>query len=226
MATTDAFDPAAEAQRIAFDRTGKGEKILLLSGFPQTRRSWNKMIPLLSPHFETIAADLPSFGDSGVLPVPATTDNAARVFHEFVAGLGVPLHVVAHDFGAWVAYSWALLFPADFRTLTLIDAGIPGVTLTNDVQLDWQAVRTDGCTKLDVRIVLRTDDGALIVMTYQALRHEPPNVMDKLEKGELVDPASYYFRMTPLFATSAQKYDWINRIKWVSPSLTQPKPLP
>jgi pimeloyl-ACP methyl ester carboxylesterase len=42
---------------------------------------------------------------------------------------------VAHDFGAWVAYSWALLFPQDFRSLTLIDAGIPGVTLTEDVQL-------------------------------------------------------------------------------------------
>ena len=43
--------------------------------------------------------------------------------------------MVAHDFGAWVAYSWALLFPNDFKTLTLIDAGIPGVTLTNDIQL-------------------------------------------------------------------------------------------
>ena len=36
---------------------------------------------------------------------------------------------------AWVAFSWALLFPGDFRTLTLIDAGIPGITLSNDIQL-------------------------------------------------------------------------------------------
>jgi pimeloyl-ACP methyl ester carboxylesterase len=49
--------------------------------------------------------------------------------------LGTPLNVVAHDFGAWIAYSWALLFQQDFKSLTLIDAGIPGVTLTNDVQL-------------------------------------------------------------------------------------------
>ena len=34
-----------------------------------------------------------------------------------------------------MAYSWALLFPEDFRSLTLIDAGIPGVTLTEDIQL-------------------------------------------------------------------------------------------
>jgi pimeloyl-ACP methyl ester carboxylesterase len=131
-----AFDPKAEAKRIAFERSGNGENVLLISGFPQTRRSWNKIVPLLSTNFRTVAADLPSFGDSGLLSAPATTENAGRIFHEFAAAnLGTPLHVVAHDFGAWVAYSWALLFPDDFKSLTLIDAGIPGVTLTEDVQL-------------------------------------------------------------------------------------------
>jgi|HubBroStandDraft_4_1064222.scaffolds.fasta_scaffold00498_3 pimeloyl-ACP methyl ester carboxylesterase len=129
------LDARAEAKKIAFDRVGKGEKVLLLSGFPQTRRSWNKVTPLLSADFEMIPADLPSFGDSGILQAPATTENAGRVFHEFVASLRPPLRVVAHDFGAWVAYSWALLFPGDFKSLTLIDAGIPGVTLTNEIEL-------------------------------------------------------------------------------------------
>jgi pimeloyl-ACP methyl ester carboxylesterase len=124
-----------EAKRIAFDRSGNGDKVLLISGFPQTRRSWGKLVPLLSQKFEAISADLPSFGDSGILEAPATTENAGRIFHEFVAGLGTPLHVVAHDFGAWVAYSWALLFKDDFKSLTLIDAGIPGVTLLNDIEL-------------------------------------------------------------------------------------------
>jgi pimeloyl-ACP methyl ester carboxylesterase len=130
-----AFDPKAEAKRIAFDRTGTGENVLLISGFPQTRHSWNKIVPLLSKEYRTVAADLPSFGDSGILAAPATTENAGRIFHEFVAGVGAPLHVVAHDFGAWVAYTWALLFPDDFKSLTLIDAGIPGVTLAEDIQL-------------------------------------------------------------------------------------------
>jgi pimeloyl-ACP methyl ester carboxylesterase len=143
IATTDSpstsgsplLDAKGEAKKIAFDRIGYGDKVLLISGFPQTRRSWNRLIPLLSAKFETIPADLPSFGDSGILSAPASTENVARVFHEFVAGLGAPLDVVAHDFGAWVAYSWALLFPEDFKSLTLIEAGIPGITLTNDIQL-------------------------------------------------------------------------------------------
>jgi pimeloyl-ACP methyl ester carboxylesterase len=139
------LDASREAKKIAFDRIGKGEKVLLISGFPQTRRSWNKVIPLLSADFETIPADLPSFGDSAILEAPATTENAGRVFHEFVSGIGAPLHVVAHDFGAWVAYSWALLFPGDFKSLTLIDAGIPGVTLGEEVKVSdyfkkWQFI--------------------------------------------------------------------------------------
>jgi pimeloyl-ACP methyl ester carboxylesterase len=90
---------------------------------------------LLAEKYATIPADLPSFGESGILSAPATTENVARVFHQFVANMGPPIHVVAHDFGAWVAYSWALLFKDDFKSLTLIDAGIPGVTLTNEIQL-------------------------------------------------------------------------------------------
>jgi pimeloyl-ACP methyl ester carboxylesterase len=129
------LDAMAEAKKIAFERSGGGGKVLLISGFPQTRQSWNRLIPLLSKKFETIPADLPSFGDSGFLAAPATTENVAKVFHAFVGGVGAPLHVVAHDFGAWVAYSWALQFPTDFKSLTLIDAGIPGVTLVNDIQL-------------------------------------------------------------------------------------------
>jgi hypothetical protein len=77
---------------------------------------------------------------------------------------------------------------------------------------DWQSLRTDSCIKLDVRLLLKTTDGALIVMTYTCLRAGPPGIIEKLEKGELVDPGSYYFRMTPIFETAAPQYDWINRI--------------
>jgi hypothetical protein len=63
-----------------------------------------------------------------------------------------------------------------------------------------------------IRLVLKTTDDALICMTNQGVRHGPPDVVDRIEKGEVVDPTSYYFRTNPLFGTSAPKYDWINRI--------------
>jgi hypothetical protein len=77
---------------------------------------------------------------------------------------------------------------------------------------DWQTVRQDGATTLDVRLVLKTRDDALILMTYRGLRHGPPDVVARLEKGETVDAASYYFRTNPLFETAAAQYDWLNRI--------------
>jgi hypothetical protein len=105
--------------------------------------------------------------------------------------------------------------PNAFRRIGVIQGGsFEGDRLSGEVVSgnDWQAVRADSCIKLDVRLVLRTIDGALIVMTYQCLRAGPPSVIEKLDKGEGVDPTSYYFRMNPMFETSAPKYDWMNRI--------------
>jgi hypothetical protein len=77
---------------------------------------------------------------------------------------------------------------------------------------DWQAVRTDGSTTLDVRLVLKTKDDALIAMTYCGVRHGPADVIKRIERGDTVDPASYYFRINPMFETAAASYDWLNRV--------------
>jgi hypothetical protein len=105
--------------------------------------------------------------------------------------------------------------PNGFRRIGVIQGGsFEGERLSGEVVSgnDWQAVRTDSCIKLDVRLVLRTTDGALIVMTYQCLRAGPATVIERLDKGENVDPTSYYFRMNPMFETGSSKYDWMNRI--------------
>jgi hypothetical protein len=105
--------------------------------------------------------------------------------------------------------------PNAFRRIGVIAGGsfegerLSGVVVTGN---DWQAVRTDSCIKLDVRLVLKTSDGELIVMTYTCLRAGPPTVIERLDKGEEVDPSGYYFRMNPMFETSSKKYDWMNRI--------------
>jgi hypothetical protein len=77
---------------------------------------------------------------------------------------------------------------------------------------DWQSVRQDGSTLLDVRLILKTDDGALIGVTYKGIRQGPPDVIARLEHGEPVDPESYYFRINPMFETASEKYAWLNNI--------------
>jgi len=76
---------------------------------------------------------------------------------------------------------------------------------------DWQTLRGDGAVLLDARLVLKTHDDALIAMTYIGIRHGPPEVMEKLSRGEYVDNGSYYFRITPAFRTSDPRYEWLNR---------------
>lgn len=64
---------------------------------------------------------------------------------------------------------------------------------------DWQVLRADGSTVLDVRLVLKTRDEALITMTYRAMRHGPTDVLKRMESGEAINPSSYYFRINPMF---------------------------
>lgn len=77
---------------------------------------------------------------------------------------------------------------------------------------DWLMARSDGATTLDVRLVLQTEDSASIGLTYRGIRHGPPDVIDRLNRGEPVDPASYYFRTALTFETAAPRYDWLNRV--------------
>src|SRR5688572_29535182 len=77
---------------------------------------------------------------------------------------------------------------------------------------DWQSLRADGATTLNVRLVMETDDGALIGMTYLGMRHGPKEVMDRIARGETVSPSEYYMRATPYYETASEKYGWLNRI--------------
>ena len=72
--------------------------------------------------------------------------------------------------------------------------------------------RPDGTSQQDVRMVLRTDDGALIVMTYRGVRHASPEVNARIARGEQVPASEYYLRTAPFFETSSQEYGWLNKL--------------
>jgi len=116
--------------------------------------------------------------------------------------------------------------PGGNRRIGLVPGGsFEGERLSGQVidgGSDWQAVRTDGSTALDVRLVLKTNDDAMIAMTYRGVRHGPIDVITRMGRGEMVDPASYYFRISPMFETGAATYDWLNRILAVGIGHRQP----
>lgn len=80
------------------------------------------------------------------------------------------------------------------------------------VGADWLILRPDGAGELDVRATIRTDDGELIYTYYRGIATLSPEVMQRFQSGEPVDPSEYYFRTTPIFETGSEKYGWLNRI--------------
>ncbi|MGE0875716.1 MAG: DUF3237 domain-containing protein [Burkholderiales bacterium] len=87
---------------------------------------------------------------------------------------------------------------------------------------DWQVIRADRVAFLEARYTLETTDGALIYVRNIGYRHAPPDVLERLMRGEDVDPALYYMRTTPLFETSAARYAWLNRIICVGSGARRP----
>lgn len=77
---------------------------------------------------------------------------------------------------------------------------------------DWTLLRSDGVLELDLRVTLQTDDAALVYLTFTGVRHGPPEVIAELSRGEIVDPAKYYFRTAPRFETSSEKYAFLNQL--------------
>jgi hypothetical protein len=74
---------------------------------------------------------------------------------------------------------------------------------------DYQIMRADGVTDLQARYVIEIEVGQLIYVENSGVRYGPPELMEKLRRGEPVDPALIYFRSTPRFETAAPGYEWL-----------------
>jgi hypothetical protein len=76
---------------------------------------------------------------------------------------------------------------------------------------DWQILRPDGTADLDARYTIQTGDGALIYVMNRGVRHGPPEVIERLNRGQPADPRSYYFHTVATFETSAAECVWLTR---------------
>ena len=61
------------------------------------------------------------------------------------------------------------------------------------------------------------------MVTSEGLRHGPPDVMEKLARGDNVDPGHYYFRTVMRFETADPTVDWLNRILAIARGQREPR---
>jgi hypothetical protein len=81
---------------------------------------------------------------------------------------------------------------------------------------DWLRIMPSGVARLDVRLLIETDDGAHVYMTYNGIFVTSKEVTDALARGEVVTgKAVPYFVTAPTFETSSEKYGWLNGVQAV-----------
>jgi Protein of unknown function (DUF3237) len=111
------------------------------------------------------------------------------------------------------------------RFIAITGGSVYGPKLTGTVLPgggDWQVIKEGGVTAIFARYFLKTADGAVIEVTNPGVRVASPEVIERLARGEDVDPSLYYFRTTPQFATSARQYDWLHRAVFVARGIRKP----
>jgi Protein of unknown function (DUF3237) len=76
---------------------------------------------------------------------------------------------------------------------------------------DFQIIRPDELIDLEARYAFETDDGAVVYVENRGIRFGPVDLLERLKRGEPVDPKLIYFRTVPKFETGAEKYRWLMR---------------
>jgi hypothetical protein len=98
------------------------------------------------------------------------------------------------------------------RVIPILGGTVEGPRLSGRVLpagADFQVLRPDGVMELEAKYVIEATDGALIYVVNRGLRHGPAEAVEKLMRGEAVDPNLIYFRAAPSFETAAPEYKWM-----------------
>ena len=80
---------------------------------------------------------------------------------------------------------------------------------------DWIRVMPDGNLRQDVRLTIKTDDGALIYVTYNGIISRSKEAGKRIASGDVLTSADEYFLTAPTMETSAKAYVWLNRVQCV-----------
>lgn len=77
------------------------------------------------------------------------------------------------------------------------------------VGADFQIIRPNGFTELEAKYAFELADGAVVYIENTGIRFGPKPLLDRIARGESVDPASIYFRSVPKFETGAENHRWL-----------------
>jgi hypothetical protein len=98
------------------------------------------------------------------------------------------------------------------RIIPIIGGEVRGESVNGKVLAfgaDFQIIRPSELIDLEAKYAFETDDGAVVYVENRGIRFGPVDLLQKLKRGEPVDPKLIYFRTVPKFETGAEKYRWL-----------------
>ena len=104
------------------------------------------------------------------------------------------------------------------RIVPIVGGQVAGPRLNGRVLnlgADWQTVFSEGLAELDTRYGIETEDGATVEIRNYGLRHGPPEVIERLARGDPVAPDSYTMRTQAQLESGDPRYAWVNRTLFV-----------
>jgi hypothetical protein len=112
------------------------------------------------------------------------------------------------------------------RVIPILGGTVEGPRLKGLIRpagADFQIIRAGGLTELVARYVVEADTGALIYVENAGIRHGPPELIEKLRRGESVDPRQIYFRTVPRFEAASPEHEFLTRHVFIAAGARFPR---
>jgi hypothetical protein len=81
---------------------------------------------------------------------------------------------------------------------------------------DFQIIRPNELIELEAKYAFETEDGAVVYVENFGIRFGPIELLQKLKRGEPVDPKLIYFRTRPRFETGHPDYQWLTQYLFIA----------
>lgn len=114
----------------------------------------------------------------------------------------------------------SVVIDKNMRITQIASGVVDGPNIKGTVQppsADWVQVLPSGVARLDVRLLVKTDEGEPIYISYNGVFKHSDESSAKQKKGEEITPDDgWYAYATPTFRTASKKYDYLNGIQAVN----------
>ena len=184
---------------------GAGTPVILLHGFPDTGDLWRNQVPALNKRgFRTIVPDMRGRGRSAKPPSVADyrLSSIVRDVTGIMDKLGIQrAHVVAHDWGAPVAWLLAALAPERVDRLVAISVGAPGAAAKptlEEFQKGWY--RLLFLFEGTAEELIQRDDWYLFRLFLDGAKDSDAYVKTLSEPGALTPALNWYRANLPVQA--------------------------